>query len=519
MAPAGSLDPGKLRFDTEELEDLYENAPCGYLSLKPDGRIDRVNATFLAWTGHSVGELQGRRFQDLLNIAGKIYYETHFAPLLRLQGFFNEVALDLVAKDDTRIPVLVNAVERRDAAGKALFIRITVFNATDRRRYERELLATRNALVAANQELRNLNDELGAANRQLDRANRELNAFYESLPVGIFRADETGTIVQASRRFCTLFGIEAAGDWLSTLANQDRSVAALKWQQAIRDGAPLSDCARVAAGDELARHIEMKAIPIASPSGVVSAFVGVVEDVTEQLHVETQRRQLDREATVRQLTGGFAHNLNNILAVIMGNLDLLEEELADRPQLHPIVGDGLAATQRAATLVNRLLLYSGYSFVRPDDLQIDPCLREIATTLTNRIGPRHRLTCDFRAPGGIVHLGADMLKEAIEELVANACAAMPEGGEVHLSTRIGTPESPNDRSGIVVAVRDQGTGMDQVTLAKAREPFFTRRGGGEGMGLGLSLVDGVARIAGGEMRMRGNSGKGTTVELHLPIPL
>src|SRR5919199_2804746 len=109
--------------DTEDLEDLFENAPCGYVSAQPDGRITRANQTLAAWTGHGREQLIGRRFPDLLNTAGKIYYETHFAPLLRMQGFFNEVALDLIKKNGESFPVLVNAGERRDADGRAQFIR------------------------------------------------------------------------------------------------------------------------------------------------------------------------------------------------------------------------------------------------------------------------------------------------------------------------------------------------------------------------------------------------------------
>jgi phosphoserine phosphatase RsbU/P len=133
--------------DFEDLQDLYENAPCGYLSLKPDGRIAKVNATFSTWMGWEPGALIGKRFSELLNIAGRIFYETHFAPLLRMQGFFNEVALDLVTKPGKSLPVLVNAAERRDAEGRHLFTRLTVFNATDRRRYERELVKDRASLA------------------------------------------------------------------------------------------------------------------------------------------------------------------------------------------------------------------------------------------------------------------------------------------------------------------------------------------------------------------------------------
>jgi signal transduction histidine kinase/CheY-like chemotaxis protein len=146
----------------DDLEDLFENAPCGYVSARPDGRITKVNQTLASWLRRDREQLVGRRFQDLLNIAGKIYYETHFAPLLRMQGFFNEVALDLVGEGGRVLQVLVNAVERRDAEGRVRFLRITVFNASDRRRYERELLEARRAAELAGAELRELNLTLEA---------------------------------------------------------------------------------------------------------------------------------------------------------------------------------------------------------------------------------------------------------------------------------------------------------------------------------------------------------------------
>ena len=129
----------------EDLEDLYENAPCGYLSLRPDGKIAKSNATLSAWIGFTQEQLAGKRFLDLLNIAGRIFYETHFAPLLRMQGFFNEVALDLVTASGARFAVLANALVRRDPEGRLLFIRVTLFNAAERRQYERALVAAKDS--------------------------------------------------------------------------------------------------------------------------------------------------------------------------------------------------------------------------------------------------------------------------------------------------------------------------------------------------------------------------------------
>ncbi|MBU0583470.1 MAG: PAS domain-containing sensor histidine kinase [Alphaproteobacteria bacterium] len=140
------IHPGEGRAEqVEDLNDLYENAPCGYLSLNPQGLIVKSNATLSSWLGFPTDQLVGKRLRDLLNVAGSIFYETHFAPLLRMQGFFNEVALDLVTADGGLLPVLANAVEKRDAVGALVFTRVTLFQATKRRRYERELVDAQEA--------------------------------------------------------------------------------------------------------------------------------------------------------------------------------------------------------------------------------------------------------------------------------------------------------------------------------------------------------------------------------------
>jgi PAS domain S-box-containing protein len=136
-------DPAAAVLD-ETADDLYEHAPCGYLSTLPDGTIVKVNQTFLDWIGRSRESLVGRkRFQALLAMGSRMYYETHYAPLLRMQGAVAAIALELMCADRRMLPILVNARERRDADGTPLFNRITVFDATDRRRYERELLLAR----------------------------------------------------------------------------------------------------------------------------------------------------------------------------------------------------------------------------------------------------------------------------------------------------------------------------------------------------------------------------------------
>ncbi|MFG2602779.1 PP2C family protein-serine/threonine phosphatase [Streptomyces sp. NPDC048514] len=128
----------------DSVEDLYEHAPCGYLSTLLDGKIVKINNTLLGWLGERRDDLVGRRnFSDLLTVGGRLYHETHFAPLLRMQNEISGVALELKAADGSRLPVLVTSTVKRGSDGQPLLIRTTVSDARDRRAYETELLRAR----------------------------------------------------------------------------------------------------------------------------------------------------------------------------------------------------------------------------------------------------------------------------------------------------------------------------------------------------------------------------------------
>jgi PAS domain S-box-containing protein len=142
-SPGGGPDP-RAQLDQlleDDPADLDENAPCGYLSTLPDGTIVKVNRTFCAWTGRPADEVLGTRFTELLTVGGRIFSETHMAPLLRMQGAVREIALDVLRVDGSALPCLLNAVEVRDDNDVPVLVRATLFEATARRRYERELLA------------------------------------------------------------------------------------------------------------------------------------------------------------------------------------------------------------------------------------------------------------------------------------------------------------------------------------------------------------------------------------------
>jgi len=127
----------------EDLEDLYETAPCGYVSVSPDGKIVKANSTLADWLGCKAEDLLGRSLHDILSFGGRIAVETHLAPLLRMQGHVHEIALDLLTANGDKIPTIANAAEKRGTGGAHLFTRLTLFKAVDRRTYERSLLEAR----------------------------------------------------------------------------------------------------------------------------------------------------------------------------------------------------------------------------------------------------------------------------------------------------------------------------------------------------------------------------------------
>lgn len=157
-------DPPQDAIQESDAEDLYEHAPCGYISTRMDGTIIRANRTFLDWTGYEAEDIVGRkRFDELLTPGGRIYHETHYAPLLRLEGSAREIALEILAADGTRLAALVNSVVKLDDRGEQAIVRSAIFEAANRREYERELVRARHSAEETEAQVRVLAETLQAS--------------------------------------------------------------------------------------------------------------------------------------------------------------------------------------------------------------------------------------------------------------------------------------------------------------------------------------------------------------------
>jgi len=167
-----------VRLTEENLNDFYEYAPCGYCSCLPDGTLVKTNQTLLNWLGYSRQELVAYlTLQELFTIGGRLHYETHCAPLLLLQGQVREISYLLRRKDGTTLPVLLNAELLRNSDDQPLVVRASLFDITDRRKYEQELLRARAQAEEQREQLARANEQLRFKNEQLTRINADLDSF------------------------------------------------------------------------------------------------------------------------------------------------------------------------------------------------------------------------------------------------------------------------------------------------------------------------------------------------------
>jgi phosphoserine phosphatase RsbU/P len=275
----------------ESAEDLYENAPCGYLSCRPDGTIVKVNRTFETWTGHSRDDLVGRRFVDLLTVAGRIYHETHYAPLLQMQGEVREIALDIVRRDGSRLAALVNSVQQADVEGRPALVRTTIFDASDRRRYEQELLHARRREQEIAQELQR---SLLAGERPAT-PELEIDVFYRP----------------------AVAGLEVGGDWHDAFWVGERSVALVVGDVVGRG------LAAAATMGQLRSAIRALASTGLRPSLVLDALDGYAarHDVGRSSTIVYAELDLDS----RELTYACAGHPPPVLMGAGGSVGLLEE--------------------------------------------------------------------------------------------------------------------------------------------------------------------------------------------------
>ena len=274
-------------------------------------------------------------------------------------------------------------------------------------------------------------------------------------------------------------------------------------------------------------HVVIDAIR--DPDGHHVGFAKITRDLTErreaQLALEKAREALfqsQKMEAIGQLTGGVAHDFNNLLMAVLGSLELVRKRLPYDPRITPLIENAVQGAQRGTSLTQRML-----AFARRQDLQMEPVdvaaqVRGMTELLQRSLGPT--VSIETRFPPGLppARTDANQFETALLNLAINARDAMPSGGPITIAATeemLGETNAQGLPAGqyVSVTVTDRGEGMDEATLARAMDPFFTTKGVGKGTGLGLPMVHGVAEQSGGRLTLASSKGEGTTATLWIPV--
>ena len=268
--------------------------------------------------------------------------------------------------------------------------------------------------------------------------------------------------------------------------------------------------------------------PIRTATGELLGYAKITCDITERKEAQRQLEaareallQSQKMEAIGHLTGGIAHDFNNLLTVVLGSLELMRKRLPNDTKLLALLENAVRGAQRGSLLTKRMLAFARRQELEQQVVEIPELIRGMTDMLQRSLGPTIIIETHFPLVSKPVMGDANQLEMILLNLAVNARDAMPNGGQIVIATQEkvlrvddGTRLKPGTY--ICLTVRDTGEGMDEETLRRAMEPFFTTKGPGKGTGLGLSMVHGVAEQSGGWFTLQSRKGEGTTAELWLP---
>jgi PAS domain S-box-containing protein len=313
-----------------------------------------------------------------------------------------------------------------------------------------------------------------------------------------------------------------------TEQDQERGEPARALETARREGRFSAEGWRVRKnGERFRASVVIDAIR--DDAGRPIGFAKITRDITErdlaQRELETAREALfqsQKMEAIGQLTGGVAHDFNNLLMAILSSLDLLRKRIPEDQLTQRLLNNAFEGAQRGATLTQRMLAFARRQDLKVDRVDLPQLLSGMSDLVQRSIGPEWPISTSLPLGLPAIYVDANQLEMALLNLIVNARDATPSGGPIVVSAyreEVGQRRNADLAEGSYVrlAVKDQGSGMDEETLRRATEPFFTTKGVGKGTGLGLPMVHGMAQQIGGAFELLSIVGEGTSAVLWLPL--
>jgi PAS domain S-box-containing protein len=483
-------------------------APCGYMTTTPSGQIVRVNRTLLEWLGYSKDELlSGLRFVDLLTKGGRIFYETHIALLLRVENSVNEIAVDFICKKGGVMPALINARQKRSADNEPIFNHLTVFNASERRMYERQLLAARDLFETT---LSSIGDGVISTDANA------IITFVNPVAAALTGWDQDAAIGKPIEKLLVLLD-ETTG---KPIENPIRG--------ALRTGAVvgLTNHTLLLRKDGNVFVVDDSASPIRAENGSITGAVIVFRDVSERRKSEQAlteaNKQLEQLAAelrrsnedLSQFAYVASHDLRSPLNTVTSFIQLLERRYGDKlGEGKELLGHVTAATRRMATLIEDLLRFATTSSTKEHTSEPVNANTALATALENlRVAVDESKAVITSDPLPSLYVDQTSLVQLFQNLIANAIRyRSAQDPRIHIAA-----EEQEGRWRL--SCTDNGIGIPKDSHERIFEPF-KRLHGQElpGSGIGLAVCKKIVQRYGGTIWVESTPDEGSTFYFTIPF--
>jgi PAS domain S-box-containing protein len=495
---------------------LLEAIPDAILAINQQGVVLQVNSQTESMFGYTREELIGQRIEILVPDRLREQHHHHRnrfteQPKTRSMG----PGLDLRARrrDGSEFPVEISLSPVTTDNG--IVVLSAIRDVSDRKRIE--------------EELRRANEELGQRkDRQLWEYQNRLALIVDSSQDAIIGKNLEGIITHWNKGAEGIYGYKAEeviGKSITLLAPADRQDEIPKMLESIRQGQPIEHFETVrVTKDERRLNVSISISPIRDAVGEIVGASAIARNITAQKKAEEQLRQAQKMEAIGRLAGGVAHDFNNILGIITSCAELLRDYVPGEVLPLEMLGHIRDASRRGASLTRQLLAFNRKQPAQPKVLDLNDRLKDVCKLLRPLMGDDVTVVFSPRSELAFVEADPSQLDQVVLNLAVNSRDAMPRGGKFVIETATAdfdeefVRQHPTVRPGrhVMLAVSDNGSGMEEATVSHIFEPFFTTKEVGKGTGLGLATVYGIVQQSGGHIWVYSEPGRGTTFKVYLP---
>ena len=525
----------QLEMTKDCLENVLENSPDAIGIVDKHGRLLKWNKLAERLFGYSFTEIKQKKVFEFYDDQQEL---DNMLSLLRKKEVVKEYEIKMRKKNGEAVIFNLSISLLKDSKDRLIGSVGVARDVTEKKEAAEELQKHRqhlegmvgkrtSQLMAVNEQLQREITERQRTEEALKSSEARYRSLFDGVPVGLYRTTPDGKILDANPALVQMLGypdreslvtVNVAASYVNP-EDRERKKALLEQEGIVRDYEM-----------ELRRHDGKKiwvrdtVRVVREPGAGVTCYEGSMEEITERKQLESQYRQAQKMEAIGRLAGGVAHDFNNILTAITGYGEITLLDLRRDDPLRLNIEEVLKAAERATSLTQQLLAFSRKQILQSRKINLNNTLTDMHGMLQRLIGEDIDLLLAPDPELGTVIADPGQVEQIVLNLVVNARDALPRGGKITMETGNFFLDEDYAQRHLEVtpgpyamlAVSDNGLGMDAETQSHIFEPFFTTKPRGKGTGLGLAMVYGIIKQSGGHIWVYSEPGQGTTIKVYLP---